>query len=280
MQIEIHPPEDILFTSDRLGFEGFRVVVVELPEEGEAGSGQGGHSCFWFMCRPGRERGRTILSFRESGESMLMSRVSLIIPPNRAFRLFWHRAAGRVGTFEVHPRFFEKVLRRSGIAASEFRRVPPPRFAINRRVDWICQLLLQEAEQGCPSGCAYFEGLARALLIAVASQVDLRLPEAANLDAQHRRIQEAIVFMEANFTSRMTGEEVARVAGLSHFHFSRLFNSLVGLPPHQYLLRCRLRKAQRAPRARCYEGDPVAAARSAIAVTRKAVHHDGDDALD
>lgn len=215
MRLEIHPPEDILFTSDRLGFEGFRVVVVELPDEGETGSGQRGHPRFWFACRPVREKGRTILTFRESGESMLMSRVSLIIPPNRAFSLSWHRAAGRVGTFEVHPRFFEKVLRRSGIAAANFRRVPPPRFAISRRVDWLCQLLMQETEQGCPSGCPYFESLASALLIAVASQVDPRLPEAANLDAQHRRIQQAIAFMEANFTSRMTGEEVARVAGLS-----------------------------------------------------------------
>ena len=71
-----------------------------------------------------------------------------------------------------------------------------------------------------------------------------RLAEAGHLDAQHRRIQEAVVFIEANFASRMTREEVARVAGLSPFHFSRLFHALVGLTPHQYLLRCRLRNAQ------------------------------------
>jgi AraC family transcriptional regulator len=43
----------------------------------------------------------------------------------------------------------------------------------------------------------------------------------------------------------MTRDEVARIAGLSPFHFSRLFHALVGLAPHQYLLRCRLRNAQR-----------------------------------
>ncbi len=119
MRVEIHPPEQIRFTSDRLGFEGFRVVVVELPDEGEAGSGQRGHPRFWFACRPVREKGRTLLTFSENAESVLMSRISSIIPPNRAFRLSWRQAAGRVGTFEVHPRFFEKVLRRSGIAAAE-----------------------------------------------------------------------------------------------------------------------------------------------------------------
>jgi AraC-like DNA-binding protein len=243
MRAEIHPPEHIRFTSDRLDFEGFRVAVVELPEGGEAGSGRCGHPCFWFMHRPFQERGRTVLTFLESSESVLLSRISSVVPPNRAFRLVWRQAAGRGGTFEVHPRFLQNVLHQSEITTANFR-VPHLRFAINRRVDWLCQLLMQETEQGCPSGRPYFESLASALLIAVAAQIDPRLAEVGHLDAQHRRIQEAIVFIEANFASRITREEVARVAGLSPFHFSRLFHALVGLTPHQYVLRCRLRNAQ------------------------------------
>jgi AraC-like DNA-binding protein len=245
MRVEVYPPEHILFTSDRLGFEGFRVVAVELPEEGEAGSGQCGHPCFWFTCRPVRERGRTVLTFLESSESVLLSRISSVVPPNRAFRLSWRQAAGRVGTFEVHPPFFEKVLRCSGIAAANFYRVPHPRFVITRRVDWLCQLLMQETEQGCPTGRGYFESLANALMIAVASQIDPRLPMADDREAQHHSIRRAIALMQENFASKLTRDEVARAVGLSPFHFSRLFHALVGLAPHQYLLRCRLRNAQR-----------------------------------
>jgi AraC-like DNA-binding protein len=244
MRLEIHPPEHVRFTSDRLAFEGFRVVVLELPDDGEAGSAQRGHPCFWFMCRPVRERGRTVVTFVETSESVLLSRISLVVPPNRFFRVSWRQAAGRVCTFEVHPRFLEDALRQSEITAANFS-VSRARFVINRRIDWLCQLLMQETEQGCPSGCQYFENLARALLIAVASQIDSRLPEAGYLDAQHRRIQEAIVFMEANFASRMTREELARVAGLSPCHFSRLFHALIGQTSHQYLLQCRLRNAQK-----------------------------------
>lgn len=244
MRVEIHPPEQIRFTSDRLGFGGFRVAVVELPDEGEAGSGQCGHPCFWFMCRPVRERGRTVLTFVENSESVLLSRISSVVPPNRAFRLTWRQAAGRVGAFEVHPGFLESVLRESEMASAGFGG-SHARFVINRRIDWLCQLLMQETEQGCPSGCLYFASLARALLIAVASQIDPWLPDAGHLDAQHRRIQEALVFIEANFGSRLTREEIARVAGLSPFHFSRLFHALVGVTPHQYLLSCRLRSAQK-----------------------------------
>jgi len=112
-------------------------------------------------------------------------------------------------------------------------------------VDWLCQLLMQDSEQGCPNGRVYFESLANALVIAVASQIDPRLPMAGNPEAQHRSIRQAIALMEANFASKLTRDEVARAAGLSPFHFSRLFHQVVGLAPHQYLLRCRLRNAQK-----------------------------------
>ena len=256
MRVEIHPPESIRFTSDCVGFDGFRVVVIELPDEGGAGSGRRGHPCFRFACRPVQEKGRTLLTFEENPEGVVMSRISSVIPPNRPFLLSWRRAAGRVGTFEVHPRFFEEVLRRSDIAATGFYCVPPPRFVINRRVDWLCQLLMQEAEQGCPSGRAYFEHLANAVVIAVAAQIDPRLPDAGNPEAQHRRIRQAIAFMEANFASKLTRDDVARAAGLSPFYFSRLFRQVAGLAPHQCLLRCRLRNAQKL--LSTAEGHPIA----------------------
>jgi AraC-like DNA-binding protein len=36
---------------------------------------------------------------------------------------------------------------------------------------------------------------------------------------------------------------VARTSGLSAFHFLRLFTKVLGVTPHQYLLRSRLRRA-------------------------------------
>jgi hypothetical protein len=101
MRIDVHP-SSIRYTSDCVAFDGFRVIVRELPDEGEAGSGKRGLPCFRFACRPGQEKGRTVLTFRENPESALVaSRIALIIPPNRAYSLSWRRAAGRVGAFEA-----------------------------------------------------------------------------------------------------------------------------------------------------------------------------------
>jgi AraC-like DNA-binding protein len=245
MRVEFDP-ENIRFTSDCVGFDAFRTVVREMPDEHEAGSGRRGMPSFIFACRPVREKGRTLLTFAEEPETALtMNRISSVIPPNKPFVLNWHQSAGRVGQFQVHPLFFEEVLRRAGIPAGGFRSVPSPRFLINRRVEWLCQLLMQETEQGCPSGRLYFEHLATALLVAVLLQTDPRLPDGGNVEAQQRRIQRVVALLEANFASKLSRDELAHAAGLSPSHFSQLFHSVVGLSPHQYLLRCRLRHAQK-----------------------------------
>jgi AraC-like DNA-binding protein len=40
-------------------------------------------------------------------------------------------------------------------------------------------------------------------------------------------------------------EQVARESGVSAFHFLRLFTRVIGVTPHQYLVRSRLRHAAR-----------------------------------
>ncbi len=243
MRFEFHP-ESIRFTSDGVGFDGFRAVVRELRDEDDVGSGGRGLPFFQFACRPVREKGCTQLRFQEDPHRVLtQSRISSLVPPDMPFNLNWHGAAGIVGTFEVHPLFFEEVLHRAGLAGLGFHSVPSLRFVINRRVDWLCQLLMQEAEQGCTSGRLYFENLATALLVAVVLQIDPRLPDAGHASAQLVRVQQAVGLMEVQFASKLTLEQLARVSGLSAFHFSRLFQRIMGSSPHQYLLRCRLRHA-------------------------------------
>jgi hypothetical protein len=77
-----------------------------------------------------------------------------IIPPDAPFVVKWRKAGGRVGTFEVNTCFFEQVLDSAGIATTDFRSVPPPRFAVNRRVEWLCELLIQETRTGLPQRAA------------------------------------------------------------------------------------------------------------------------------
>jgi AraC-like DNA-binding protein len=58
-----------------------------------------------------------------------------------------------------------------------------------------------------------------------------------------RRAVEAARWLEEHAQQPVTLEAVAASAGFSSFHFLRLFRDVVGITPHQYLLRCRLRYA-------------------------------------
>jgi AraC-like DNA-binding protein len=60
-----------------------------------------------------------------------------------------------------------------------------------------------------------------------------------------RRAVEAALWLDAHAQERVDLQSAARRAGLGAFHFLRLFSSVVGATPHQYLLRARLRRAAR-----------------------------------
>lgn len=60
-----------------------------------------------------------------------------------------------------------------------------------------------------------------------------------------RRAVEAALWIDDNSHAEVDLEQAARQAGLSPFHFLRLFSSVLGVTPHQYLVRSRLRHAAR-----------------------------------
>ena len=48
--------------------------------------------------------------------------------------------------------------------------------------------------------------------------------------------------MQTRSAAAPTLSDLAREAGLSPYHFTRCFKQATGLPPHQYLLRCRVER--------------------------------------
>lgn len=57
-----------------------------------------------------------------------------------------------------------------------------------------------------------------------------------------RRVRE---YVASRLASAIRLEQLASLAGLSPFHFSRAFKASTGLSPHAYVLRCRIEEAKR-----------------------------------
>jgi AraC family transcriptional regulator len=60
-----------------------------------------------------------------------------------------------------------------------------------------------------------------------------------------RRAVRVALWLEAHAGEALHLEQVARESGVSAFHFLRLFTRVIGVTPHQYLVRSRLRHAAR-----------------------------------
>lgn len=76
----------------------------------------------------------------------------------------------------------------------------------------------------------------------VADRVDGRLRSTAR---DRKRAVDAAHWIEEQAHEAVDLERAAREAGLSPFHFLRLFSRVLGVTPHQYLVRSRLRRAAR-----------------------------------
>jgi len=86
--------------------------------------------------------------------------------------------------------------------------------------------------------------LIAARFVQVAGGVSDKKP-AINPARDRRRAVEAALWLEQHAHQAVDLDTVSQQAGLSPFHFLRLFARVLGVTPHQYLVRCRLRHAAR-----------------------------------
>jgi AraC-like DNA-binding protein len=65
------------------------------------------------------------------------------------------------------------------------------------------------------------------------------------VSADRRRVVDSALWIEAHAGGDVSLQQLADAAGWSAFHYLRVFSALLGVSPHQYLVRCRLRRAAR-----------------------------------
>ncbi|MCE9572952.1 MAG: AraC family transcriptional regulator [Deltaproteobacteria bacterium] len=79
----------------------------------------------------------------------------------------------------------------------------------------------------------------------VALAIDRPAAARAPSPVDRRRAVRAALWIDAHAADELALVDVATEVGLSPFHFLRVFQQVVGVTPHQYLVRARLRRAAR-----------------------------------
>lgn len=104
-------------------------------------------------------------------------------------------------------------------------------------------LRLARSIRSADSGGIEVELLARHLM-ADAIAPDGRPPYSrTQVEWYSERIEAVRGMIEKDVSSPLTLRSLARAAGMSPYHFARIFSELVGVPPHRYLIVARLRAA-------------------------------------
>ena len=150
-----------------------------------------------------------------------------------------HGVGDRCISLNVREDLFGEIA--AGAAStSRFRfsapSLPPSPEAL-RVVAWMEALSLSESS-------SRREDLALRLIerVIVALAGDRRIP-AAPTGREAKRVVEAVRLVEAEASPPVDLKQMAAAAGMSKYHFLRVFRRLTGVTPHQYLISARLRRA-------------------------------------
>lgn len=116
----------------------------------------------------------------------------------------------------------------------------------DKLIRYLGLALLEEAVSGSIAGSLYTESLSQTLMIHLLKHYSTANSRQENLSGglsgyKLRRISE---FINENLGGTLTLGEIAEVAGLSQFHFLRVFQQTTGLTPQQYVMQKRIEKAK------------------------------------
>lgn len=122
-----------------------------------------------------------------------------------------------------------------------------PQFGItDPLVRSIGMMLDGELEAERPSPRIYAESLVAALAAQVFAKYAKPLVEdMRSLGSSRAQIRRGIEYINDNLGSDLPLDDIARAANMSKYHFAKSFRQVVGMPPHQYVVRMRVERARK-----------------------------------
>jgi AraC-like DNA-binding protein len=150
-----------------------------------------------------------------------------------------HGVGDRCISLNVHEEQFGEIA--AATASTSRYRFPAPSLRPSAKA--LPVVACMEALSS-PASSLRSEALALGLIERViAAMTGDRRTQAAPTGRETRRVIEAIRLVEHDAGRPLELKEMAATAGMSKYHFLRVFRRLTGVTPHQYLISVRLRRA-------------------------------------
>jgi AraC family transcriptional regulator len=150
-----------------------------------------------------------------------------------------HGVGDRCVSLNVRAELFGEIA--AAVASTSRHRFSVPSLPPLPRVLPIVALM--EALTSSASSLRSGELALRLIERVVAATADRRHLPVEPGGREARRVVEAIRFVESDAAESVQLQDLAAIAGMSKFHFLRVFRRLTGLTPYQYLISARMRRA-------------------------------------
>lgn len=181
-------------------------------------------------------------------ESMVFNRHALmVIPPDHSFTHHGNLPPksgrrprpGRLATFRISRELFSDSAMAVGLGQRQ-AQIAHQIVATDEVLRLLSQTLLDDLRAGNPDGPLATEAVARALL----GRLLLRQQKLTAGAAGHP-MEKVLAHIETHLQHALTLEQLADIAGMSLFHFCRVFRDSLGVTPHQHILAQRMKHARR-----------------------------------
>lgn len=190
------------------------------------------------------------IDYREHGSwqrSLIRPNDIFMIPQGVWYQSHWSEPANAL-LLSISTETIRQVAPEA--ALGDFELVPL-RGGQDELIRGLALALEAEMESGGDRGALYHDSLTVALathlLFRYGTQPPGRLPveEAEGMGLGRERLRRVLDYIEAHLIEDLRLSDLAQIAGLSTYHFSRLFKQAVGIAPGQYVLQQRIERAKR-----------------------------------
>lgn len=167
----------------------------------------------------------------------------ILLPAGTRDRLRWEGTSERL-IVSVSPAHMQHAVAQAGLGES-------PEIAMHWYLqdDGLRVLLAEmgrEAEAGWPAGSLYGDLLGMSLVQLLLRRYAVTPPALDHVQGGMPlpKLRRVLEFTEEHLHTDIRLEQLAAEAGLSAFHFARLFRESTGVTPHQYVLEQRIARAK------------------------------------
>ena len=157
----------------------------------------------------------------------------------------WHEKS-KVIVITLEPERLEQFAKLElGVLLTDRQLEDVPQF-IDEDITQAGVMLLDAMNSNIGSD-VMFESLARVFLVKLVRKYGLEIDEDKEFTGSFtsRHYKRVLDYVAEHFAGKITLEDLAAEAGLSPYHFSRLFKMTIGQGPHQFLMAYRIEQSKK-----------------------------------